>query len=336
MKEPGTIAPNLMRRLLVENRLEAAERFRLERARLDLTPTMRAILEDALIRAMPVTEMERKYRWPARSAKAIVGVLLDILGESATPEVGLQGTRAPAQQMLEHITAMGFDRALAGHMARWGLNLGEARVLEIMRRAPDMTMTREALIARLCPHDDDPPDGKIVDVRISRLRKKITGSGVAIQTLWGIGWKLTWPPDLSSAPPTPSPAPAPAQRHESGGDARAQAVSDEELLDYVALAPADKHVATLMARFGLSHKQACVLEALLSARGRHLGRATLHRMLYDDDAGEADPKIIDVMLTHIRRKIAPQDWRIENEHGRGWRLVAPKPDDPPPEQAAGG
>lgn len=315
MKEPGTIGRTLQRVLLERNRQAAAERFRLDHERLALAPTMRAILGDALLHAMPVTELERKYCWPARSAKAIVGVLLDLLAEDpAAHPPAPQTDGSGARRKLEHLCAFGFNREIARHMDRWGLSQSEARVLEIMRRAPDMTISRDAMLARMYPHDDDPPDPRIFTTCISNLRRKLAGSPVRIKTLPGLGWKLDWPE------PESVPASFEKCHHAPVG---ADEVSDEELLDYIAEPEADRNVMKLMTRFGLTRAEAMFLDMLHAARGRVVSRDAMYRRLYREDAAAAQPKMLDVLLAHIRPKIAPHGWRIITHRGEGWRLLPP-------------
>lgn len=40
---------------------------------------------------------------------------------------------------------------------------------------------------------DDPPQDKIVDVFVSRLRQKLSGCGITITTHWGQGWTISAP-----------------------------------------------------------------------------------------------------------------------------------------------
>lgn len=71
----------------------------------------------------------------------------------------------------------------------WELTHREARVFRAMLGV-DM-LTREAAMAALySDRPDDAPDQKIVDVFICKLRKKTRPYGVAIDTVWGQGWRL--------------------------------------------------------------------------------------------------------------------------------------------------
>ncbi len=325
MREPGSIAPGLLRTLQTGNRLVTAERYRLGHNSLPIPPTMRAILDDALIHAKPVTQMEDDFGWPARSAKAIVGVLLDVLAEDGARI----GTAPPpethsARGLLDHLCATGFDHDIARHMDRWGLSIGEARVLEIMRRAPDMIISRDALMARMYPRNDDPPVPKIIDVRIASLRAKLAGSGVEIRTLYRVGWKLIWPLEAPKSPPDAPEVP-------SCDPIGTQDVTDDELLDYVAIPASAARAQTYMARFGLTGSEARLFEALRAAQGRYLSQAVLHQHLYQDMPGAAGPEGIKVFIMKIRRKVEPHGWRIRTHRGEGWELIPPAPaPDPPP------
>lgn len=52
------------------------------------------------------------------------------------------------------------------------------------------TKTREQLLKAFCSLIDDAPEIKIIDVHISRIRKKISGMTLTIQNVWGGGYRI--------------------------------------------------------------------------------------------------------------------------------------------------
>lgn len=85
-----------------------------------------------------------------------------------------------------------------------------------------------------------------------------------------------------------------------------------------ALAPADA-TATFRRVFHLSPTQARLLSTL--ADGRDWTKASLHDALYGYIAGDApEIKILDVLVTNIRARLAPFGLSIETIWGVGFRL----------------
>jgi DNA-binding response OmpR family regulator len=52
-------------------------------------------------------------------------------------------------------------------------------------------MTREKLLESVWGYDFA-GETRTVDVHVAQLRKRIAGSGVEIETVFGIGYKLMW------------------------------------------------------------------------------------------------------------------------------------------------
>lgn len=83
--------------------------------------------------------------------------------------------------------ALGFTIEMPVYL---GLTSAEARVFGALMKRP--TWTKEQLMVALySDRPDDPPEIKIVDVFICKLRKKLRPIGVDIETLWGQGYRLT-------------------------------------------------------------------------------------------------------------------------------------------------
>ena len=72
----------------------------------------------------------------------------------------------------------------------------------------------------------------------------------------------------------------------------------------------------------LSPREYALLEALLRGRGRVLPRAVLFEQVYGADARASD-KVIEVLLSGLRAKLAAAGWdgRIENRRGFGYALA---------------
>jgi len=72
----------------------------------------------------------------------------------------------------------------------FGLTQQEARVFGVLLHRE--LATKEALMAALYRDEArDEPDPKILDVYIHKLRKKLQPYGIAIETVWGQGWRVS-------------------------------------------------------------------------------------------------------------------------------------------------
>jgi DNA-binding response OmpR family regulator len=69
------------------------------------------------------------------------------------------------------------------------LSAGEWQLLWYLAQRPQRLVSREQLLAVL---DDDSASERAVDIRISRLRKKL-GNDSLIETVWGQGYKFVPP-----------------------------------------------------------------------------------------------------------------------------------------------
>ena len=74
----------------------------------------------------------------------------------------------------------------------WKLTTKEALVLAfVMARSPEMAKRESVLTNCFGGVDDDPPDIKIVDVYIYKLRTKLKPLGIDIETVWGNGYAMS-------------------------------------------------------------------------------------------------------------------------------------------------
>jgi DNA-binding response OmpR family regulator len=70
------------------------------------------------------------------------------------------------------------------------LSGSEATLLGVMMTKP--MATKEMLFSGLYAlRSDDPPEQKIIDVLICKVRKKVAPYGIVIETVWGRGYALT-------------------------------------------------------------------------------------------------------------------------------------------------
>ena len=86
-----------------------------------------------------------------------------------------------------------FDPLAATHH-RWAtgsmpLRNRELRLFEILLAAPERIYSKTHLIDRLCRFDEDASENAI-EVYIGRLRKKLEGGGLKIETVRGLGYRL--------------------------------------------------------------------------------------------------------------------------------------------------
>jgi len=70
------------------------------------------------------------------------------------------------------------------------LRNNELRLLEIFINAPDRIFSKPKLVDRLFSYDEDISENAI-EVYVGRLRKHLTGSGVKITTVRGVGYRLS-------------------------------------------------------------------------------------------------------------------------------------------------
>ncbi len=186
------------RGLLTESQVLAAWKFSRAPRDFEVAPTFYRVLHDAIINEEPLEAMEKRRGWPARSAKAIIGLVLHALqemgGTHAEPP-----DREDLREQVAFLTARDDMPELSVLMKSHGLSLFEARLLLILRRARGREMSTEMLYSRLYSnHPDDTPEIKIVNVMVCKMRAKLRGSPWTIETVWGIGYRL-----VEQTPPAP-------------------------------------------------------------------------------------------------------------------------------------
>src|ERR1700733_13333548 len=70
---------------------------------------------------------------------------------------------------------------------------------------------------------------------------------------------------------------------------------------------------------GLTRMEARLMRALAEKPDRMGSKSALMDAMYFDRAEEAEPKIVDVLVCKIRRKLRGSPWAIETVWGQGYR-----------------
>lgn len=101
--------------------------------------------------------------------------------------------RGVALQTVQHFAGMTFN-PLTASLSVGGesreLRNRELRLLEVLMTAPGRIFSKSQLCDRLFSYAESVTDNAI-EVYVARLRKKIEGSGARIETVRGIGYRLT-------------------------------------------------------------------------------------------------------------------------------------------------
>ncbi|MBW6506175.1 MAG: helix-turn-helix domain-containing protein [Rhodobacteraceae bacterium] len=182
--------------LLTEQQVLTAHKFKLNPNRFNLAPTLFRVLRDAIILDTPLEQMERVRGWPARSAKAIISVLLFAIEETegmfwtAPGEPAVEDQVEKLAETLEYVTGKDVgERAEVMH--RWHLTPGQAQLFLILKRANGAVLSAETIHNRLYHNRiDDPPQIKIINVFICKIRQRLAGSPFRIITIRDTGYRL--------------------------------------------------------------------------------------------------------------------------------------------------
>ncbi|WP_198666043.1 winged helix-turn-helix domain-containing protein [Tropicimonas sp. IMCC34043] len=176
--------------LLTEQQVLAAHRFSKNPNAFVVAPTLYRVLHDAILRDEPLETMEKRRGWPARSAKAIVGLILHALQEMQGSHEEAGEDDASARETVAFLMADD-ARDLIPLMERFGFTQREARLFRILERSAGNCIGKETLLARLyADRPLDTPDQKILDVFVCKIRKKLDGAPCRIETEHGVGYRL--------------------------------------------------------------------------------------------------------------------------------------------------
>lgn len=104
-------------------------------------------------------------------------------------EAFIDGLLAENQALKDQIDVL--KDALAAQMVlpfEWGLTFSESAVFRVLLKR-DLA-TKDSIMAALYSDRVNPPDVKIIDQFLCKMRRKLKRHGVEIQTRWGEGWSL--------------------------------------------------------------------------------------------------------------------------------------------------
>jgi len=66
----------------------------------------------------------------------------------------------------------------------------EFRIFETLYDSNGRVQSKEQLLRAIAPIVDEEPEIKIVDVFVCKVRKKLKGLGIGIDTVWGRGYRI--------------------------------------------------------------------------------------------------------------------------------------------------
>lgn len=75
-----------------------------------------------------------------------------------------------------------------GHVA--ALTRSEFRMFEALWNTRPRMLNKEQLLAATSGYGDDDREIKLVDVFVCKLRRKLRGTGIVIDTVWGEGYRI--------------------------------------------------------------------------------------------------------------------------------------------------
>lgn len=181
-------------RFLTEQQVVTALAFYQNPNRFRLAPTLFGVLHEIIIQGEPLEKIEERRGWPARSAKAILSILLHSLEETRGAFWSDAEVNPDVEEMKATVDYITGDNLAdqAEVMQRFGCTPREAKLFLILERAKGAVVSKDQILARLydARQIDEVPEVKIVDVFICKLRDKIAKTGYEIKTTWGMGYSL--------------------------------------------------------------------------------------------------------------------------------------------------
>lgn len=183
---------NLQRRgYLTEQQLLHAYKFAKNPNSYLLAPTFYRVLHDAIVKEEPLEAMEKRRGWPARSAKAMISLILHAMQEvGGSHSEPVDEEEVSAKERLAFVTADG-TQDTAPIMQQFKFTHHEARLFLVLKRSANQTASKDAILTRLyADRIDEAPDIKIIDVFVCKMRKKLAKTTWRINTIWGEGYQL--------------------------------------------------------------------------------------------------------------------------------------------------
>ena len=158
-----------------------------------LAPTLFRILREIVIDEVPLEEIEARRGWPARSAKAILAVILHAMEETDGLFWG-EGTQDDARAILEYLHDLD-GQELAELCERFALTPQQGRVMAALNRRFGEVVTHEALIRQVFAGTDEVSDAQAqIGTVMVPLRRKLRPAGLVIRLQRGVGYALEHAP----------------------------------------------------------------------------------------------------------------------------------------------
>ena len=176
--------------LLTEQQVLTAARFARNPNEFNLAPTLFRIMREVISDQRGLEEIEASRGWPARSAKAIVSILLYAMEEASGQSVSaLDDFEAAVKERVKEATAT-IDTAILALQRKYGLTVSEAKIVAMLSAKPGVAFTKDAIYSMLYSGAgaEDMPMQKVVDVLVCKARKKIASADGSIETVWGQGY----------------------------------------------------------------------------------------------------------------------------------------------------
>jgi DNA-binding response OmpR family regulator len=186
--------PDLVVLDLMLPRVDGWEVCRRIRAESDLPIVMLTARDDAVDKIVGLELGADAYLTKPFNPRELVAWVKAVLRRSGsgTAEDTTAGTRIKVAQLEVNVPSR--EVTVAGEPV--SLRTKEFDLLLALLNHKGIVLSREQLIQQVWGFDFY-GQTRTVDVHVAHLRSKLEGSGVEIETVWGIGYKLNWPHLLS-------------------------------------------------------------------------------------------------------------------------------------------
>ncbi|HEX5502626.1 MAG TPA: response regulator transcription factor [Thermomicrobiales bacterium] len=162
---------------------EVCRELRRSRATEDLPIIMLTARDDLIDKVLGLELGADDYLTKPFNPRELVARVRAVLRRATRPAAGGKELRAADVRVdLERREVHVGDRPLK-------LRAKEFDLLAAFVERPGAVFTRDALLNRVWGYEHE-IDTRTVDVHVSALREKLAGGGAAIETVWGVGYKL--------------------------------------------------------------------------------------------------------------------------------------------------